>query len=182
MSARERSSVSHSGSPVTSTRPATPSAMRLSRAPGRRRQEQVGEPVGLDPVVLLGHVVAVGAQPRLDVHERDAGRDRGAGAGERRVRVAADDDDVGVLEVDDLGQALLPDRELLVARARADAEVVARLREARRVDVRLGHRLVVVLAGVDEDLLGQVGQRRGDGRGLHDLRPGADDGQDAGSR
>ena len=150
--------------------------------PGGRCQQQVGEPVGLDPVALLGHVVAVGAQPRLDVHERDAGGDGGAGAGERGVGVAPDDHDVGVLDLDDLGQALLAELELLLARSRADAQVVARLREARRVDVRLGHRLVVVLAGVDEDLLGEIGQSRGDGRGLHDLRPSADDGQDAGSR
>jgi len=38
-----------------------------------------------------------------------------------------------------------------------------------------------VLAGVDEDLLGEAGERLGNGRRLHDLGPRADHGQDAGS-
>ena len=55
-------------------------------------EEQVGELVGLDPVGLLRHVLPVAAQAGLDVDQRHPGGDRGTGAGDRRVGVAADED------------------------------------------------------------------------------------------
>ena len=74
-------------------------------------EEKVGEPVGLDPVVLLRHVVAVAAQAGLDVQQRHAGGNRGAGAGDRRVGVAADQDRVGAPALDHPGDPLLGDRD-----------------------------------------------------------------------
>ncbi len=144
---------------------------------GSGAQQELGEPVGLDAVVLLGHVGAVRAQPGLDVHERHAGGDGGARAGERGVGVAADEDGSWPLTRDQLGEPQLGEAELFCARER---EPTPRLwcGRGRRVasDLLVGHRLVVVLAGVHEDLLGDVRERGGDGRGLDDLGPRTDDG------
>ena len=49
----------------------------------------------------------------------------------------------------------------------------------RGEDLALGHRLVVVLAGVHEDLLRDGGERGADGGGLDDLRARADHGEHA---
>ncbi len=122
--------------------------------------------------MLLGHVGAVRAQPGLDVDERHAAVDGGAGAGERGVGVAADDDGVGALGFDQVFNADAGEIDLLAVTARADAEVVVRLGQARGEDLAAGHRVVVVLAGVHEDLLRAVGERLADGRGLDDLRGG----------
>ena len=138
-------------------------------------EEKVGEPVGLDPVGLLGHVVAVAAQAGLDVKQRHPGGDGGAGAGDRRVGVAADQDRVGLLGLDHAGDPLLGDRDALVVGQRADAEVVLGQRQAQVGDLQVRHRRVVVLARVDEDLLDAVGEGERERRRLHDLGPGADD-------
>ena len=53
--------------------------------------------VGEDAVELLGHRAVERAHPRLDVGDRDAGLRGGQPAGERRVRVAVDEHDVGPL-------------------------------------------------------------------------------------
>ena len=74
-SARQRSSVSHRGSPVTSTRPATPSAMRLSRAPG----------VGARAGRRAGRSRS-GCPPRACRRGRSAAPPRRARAGRRRRR------------------------------------------------------------------------------------------------
>ena len=95
------------------------------------REEDVGETVGLDAVALLGHVVAPRPQAGLDVHQRQPGGDRRAGARERGVRVAADDDRVRALLGDHGGEARLGELHLLLAPQRADAEVVAGTRRAR---------------------------------------------------
>ena len=119
------SSMSHSTSPVTWISPRTSSASRLRRAPLGRREQHVGEPVGLDAVALLGHVVAKGAQPGLDVQQRQPGRGGGARARQRGVGVAAHEDRVGPLGArSPRASRSLAERELLLARARADAEVV----------------------------------------------------------
>ena len=123
-------------------------------------EEKVGEPVGLDPVVLLRHVVAVAAQAGLDVKQRHPGGDRGAGAGDRRVGVAANQDGVGPLALDHPGDPLLGDRDALVVGQRADAEVVLGQRQPQVGDLQVRHRRVVVLAGVDEDLLDAARRRR----------------------
>ena len=85
--------------------PATPSLSRLRRAPSVGAQQNLGETVGFDAVVLLGHLLAVGAQARLDVHERDAGGGRCERAGERGVGVPAHDHGGGAFGADQLFQA-----------------------------------------------------------------------------
>ena len=98
---------------MTCTVPGTPSSSERLAGVLAGSEEKVGEPVGLDPVGLLGHVVAVAAQPRLDVEERHPGGNRGAGAGDRRVGVAADQDRVGLLALDHPGDPLLGDGDAL---------------------------------------------------------------------
>ena len=58
-------------------------------------EQEPGEAVGLDPVVLLRHREVAASQPGLDVRERDRRIRCGLRAGERRVRVAVDEHDVG---------------------------------------------------------------------------------------
>ena len=70
------------------------------------QEEVVGEPVGDDPVDLLGHRAVEAAQPRLDVGERHQrlGGDQRSGQG--RVDVAGDDHQVGPLGLDQRLEAL----------------------------------------------------------------------------
>ena len=52
-------------------------------------------------------------------------------------------------------------------------------RQRELVEEHARERVVVVLAGVDEHLVADRAQPRGDGRGLDELRAVADDGEDA---
>ena len=88
--------------------------------------------------------------------QRDAGRGRGTRAGECGVGVATHDHRVGSLGRDQIFKALLGQAHLLLGGARADAKVVVRARQLGREDLPVGHRLVVVLACVHEDLLGHA--------------------------
>ena len=92
-------------SPTTSTRPGDVLAVEDLLRAVVGREEQLREPVGLDPVVLLRHRVVVAAQPGLDVRQRDAGLDSCPRAAERRVRVAVDEHPVGPLLGDRSEQA-----------------------------------------------------------------------------
>ena len=67
---------------------------------------------------------------------------------------------------------------LPAVRPGADAQFVVRPRDVQFVEEQVGHLAVVVLAGVDEDLLVLTGQGLADRRGLDELRPRADDGDD----
>src|SRR6185295_4906024 len=73
-------------------------ALRLQvrhRGAGRGEQE-ARHAVDENPVELLRHRPIEGAEARLDVRDRDAELRRGECAGERRVRVAIDEDEVGL--------------------------------------------------------------------------------------
>ena len=126
-------------------------ALALERPPRAvvRAEEEPREAIGLDSVVLLGHVEIAAAQPRLHVRERDRRVGGGARAGERRVRVAVDEDDVGRL-----GSDPLRDRRLHRVRiGGVEIEPVARLGEAELVEEDLGHRVEPVLPCVQDDLV-----------------------------
>ena len=58
-------------------------------------EEDVGNAVDLDPVVLLGHREVAAPESRLDVRDRRTRRDGGLRPGQGRVRVAEDEDRVG---------------------------------------------------------------------------------------
>ncbi len=141
------------------------SRWRVSRALVRAEKHR-GELVGLDAVALLGHREVAAAQAGLDVRQRQVERGRGKGAGERRVGIAVDEHPVGPL----LAQASLDRRLHDLWVGGAQVEPVARLREAELLEEDLRKLVVVVLPGVDDDLVETVlaeGDRRG--RGLNEL-------------
>src|SRR5207237_10256133 len=131
-----------------------------------RAEAHCGELVGLDAVAFFGHREVAAAQAGLDVRQRKLERGRGERPGKRRVGVAVDEHPVGPL----LAQASL-DRGLHRVRVScAQVEAVARLREAQLLEEDLRELVVVVLPGVDDDLVETVlaeGDRRG--RGLDEL-------------
>ena len=69
--------------------------------------------------------------------------------------------------------------DLLAVGQRADAEVVVGHGQLQVCDLQAGHLRVVVLSGVDQHLVHVLRERRGHGRGLDDLRAGADHGHQA---
>ena len=84
-----------------------------------RAQEEIGDAVDLDAVVLLRHGQVAASQPGLDVRHRDALDDGGPRPGERRVRVAEDEDAVRSGRVD----PLLEPRAHLLDIGRSEVEV-----------------------------------------------------------
>ncbi len=145
-----------------------------------RAQQQRRDPVGLDAVVLLRHRPVAAAQPGLDVRDRHPLGDGRSRSGERRVRVPVDEHPVGPLVGDDRLERRLQRRQHLLARQCADAEAVRRLGQPELLEEDVRQLAVVVLAGVHHDLfvtgLTQCFRQR---RRLDELRPVADDGQDA---
>ena len=134
--------------------------------------------IGDDAVELLGHRAIERAHARLDVRHRDAGLGGGERAGERRVRVAVDEHRVGPLVAQQLAERAEHAARLLGVRAAAERQL-----DLGRRHVELAHEdrrelVVVVLAGVDEQLVVGGAQRPRDGRGLDELRPVADDRDD----
>lgn len=130
---------------------------------GARREEQVRELVGDEAVDLLGHRHVEGAQAGLDVGEGDAELARHEGSGHGGVDVAVDDDEVGAA----LGEELLEGDHHLgrlgAVRAGTDTEIDVGLGDAQLAEEDVRHLVVVVLAGVHEQLLDVVS-----GQGLED--------------
>ena len=83
--------------------------------------------------------------------DRDVELDGRERARERRVDVARDDHEVGLLRFDHGGDARERTRCLLRMAARADPEEDVRLGHPELAEEDVGHLLVVVLSGVDED-------------------------------
>ena len=139
-----------------------------------RREQEVGQGIGDDPVDLLGHGPVVAPQPCLDVGEGTAGLRRHERRGERRVDVTVDHDQRRI----ELGEGRLEGdeqrRRLAGVRARSDAEIEVRLGQGEVAEEDVGQPRVVVLSGVDEPLVDLATPERSDhGRGLHEVRPGA---------
>ena len=139
-----------------------------------RAEEEPREAIRLDPVALLRHVEVAAAQPRLHVRERDRRVCRGTRAGERRVRVAVDEDDVGRF-----GSDPFRDRGLhRVGVGGVEIEPVARLGEAELVEEDLGHGVEPVLPRVQDDLFdARIAECRRQRRCLDELRAVPDDGE-----
>ena len=148
---------------------------------GRVDEEEVRHLVGDDPVDLLGHRAVERAQPGLDVADRQQQLRGGQRGRHRRVHVAGDEHDIG-LRLEQHRLEPLHDRSrLLGMRPRAHSERVVGLADSELLEEDLGHLAVVVLAGVDEDVLELVAaplQLRRDRRDLHHVRPRADDRED----
>ena len=92
-------------SPTTSTSPGHALAAQDRGGRLRGAQQQVARVVGQHAVELLGHRAVVGAHPRLDVRDRHPGLCGGERAGQRRVRVAVDEHERGVLAPRSAGRA-----------------------------------------------------------------------------
>ena len=136
--------------------------------------------VGDQPVRLLGHAPVEAAQARLDVGERQVQLRRGERRCQRRVGVAVGQHEVRpALEHRGL-ERLQHARRLAAVAARADAEIEVGLRDAELGEEDVGHRRVVVLAGVHDEVLDaraagvRGGDRAADRRELHELRARAD--------
>src|SRR6188508_1092770 len=106
----------------------------------------------------------------------DLARDDGRGEG--RIGVSVDEDAVRLA----LEYHRLEATEHLTGhravRAAADLQVDVRAGHLEVAEEGRAHGVVVVLAGVDEDLLVVAAEDAADRRGLDELRPRADDGED----
>ena len=151
-----------------------------------RGQEQVAQAVRDQAVDLLGHGHVSAAKSRLDMADLDAqllGRNR---AGQGGVDVPHHHDPVGLFLQQHLleGDHGLPD--LLGMGAGPDLQVDVRVRDAETVEEAFGHAHVVVLAGVDQDVLDGPGGACGvmgrdglhEGRDFHEIGASAHDGDD----
>ena len=120
-------------------------------------EQEVCEAVDLDAVAFLGHGQIAATESRLDVRQRNPCPHARTRARDSRVRVAEDDHPIGPLERQHIGDAALQDTAVRCA----EIERMGRLVEAELLVEDRGHRLVVVLSGVDRDLLDpRVGERQ----------------------
>ena len=132
--------------------------------------------IGEHTIEFLRHRAVVGPHPGLDVRDRDPHLRRGERARQGGVRVAVDEHHVRALG----GQQRRERRQhapgLLRVGAAAEVEQVLGPRKVELVEEDLREDRVVVLARVDEHLVGGLAQPVGDRGGLHELRPVPDDG------
>ena len=138
-------------------------------------EEEPRDPVDLDARVLLGHGEVAAAKTGLDVRDRNRRVRSRPRSCQRRVRVAVHEDDVGLLARDPCRDLRLHPIDV----GRVQVEPVARLREPELVEEDLRHDVEPVLPRVQDDLVEAcLAHRRGQRRGLDELRPVADDGED----
>lgn len=159
--------------------------LRLEIANGGlgRAEEERREAVGDDPVQLLRHLPVERTQPRFHVRDGDSQLRRRERAGERRVRIAVDEHAVRLLVEHGALDPREHPRRLLRVRPRAGLEPVGGRREPELVEEDLRELPVVVLAGVQHDLVDAcVAQRDGDRPGLDELGAVAHDGEHAHGR
>ena len=139
-------------------------------------EEQRGDPVDLDAIVLLRHRPVARAQARLDVGDRDAGPGGRARACERGVRVAVDERPVRLCVGERGGDA----RRHRVDVACPGIEPEVGFAEAELVEEHLRQLAVVVLPGVEDEFVDPgLAQRHRERRRLDELRPVAHNRQDA---
>ena len=158
-----------------------PSASRLSRASGEWMKSSCESWSATTRFISSGIVRSNERRPASTWPSGICSFDGGDRGRQRRVDVARDEHDVR-LGLEQHRLEPLHDRgRLLRVRAGADAERVVGLADAELLEEDLGQLPVVVLAGMDEDVLELVAaalQLRGDRRDLHHVRPRADDRED----
>ena len=147
-------------------RAGSPPAPRTSTAAGRSRGRSSTR------LSSSGIVRSYERMPGLDVRDRDPRLRAGQRARQRRVRVAVDEHERRAPPRRSSGSSAASIRAVCaVLRAAAELEPVLRPRQPELVEEDLRERLVVVLAGVDEHLVGDGAQRPGHRGGLDELRP-----------
>ena len=144
----------------------------------RGTEQERGEVVRDDPIDLLGHRAIEGPETGLDVSERAAHLRRDERARERRVRVPVHEDEIGLLPLEDVLETVHHLRGLAGVTAASNSEVVVRPRHVEDLEEHVGHVLVVMLPGVDQDLLVVLANLPAHRRGLDELRACADDARD----
>src|SRR5438445_596657 len=144
----------------------------------RGTEEERREVVRHDPVDLLRHGSVEGPEARLDVPERPAHLRGDERAREGRVRVSVHEDQVGLLALEDVFKPAHHLGGLAGVTRAADAQVVIRPRHVEDLEEHIGHVLVVVLPGVDEDLLVVLADLAADRGRFDELRAGPDDARD----
>jgi len=114
-------------------------------------EQEVSEPVGLDPVQLFGHRHVEAPQAGFDVSDLDAVAPGNLRARHRRVYVADDDHQIrGDVPHDSL-EAVGDHGDLFLPRMGADVQVDIRAWDLQLSEEHFAHLYVVVLPRVDED-------------------------------
>jgi len=137
---------------------------------------QVGEDADKAPVDLLRHRAIMGAQARLDMHDRRARVVCGLRGGRDRVRVALDQDRGWRPFGEHVAEHLDHPGDLSMARLAADAGQGFRLGQVRAGQEHAGEFLVAVLAGMQEP--GRRAQDADNGRELDYFGPCSDHNSD----
>ena len=97
---------------------------------------------------------------------------------ERRVRVSVHQNEIGLLPLEDVLETVHHLRGLAGMTRASDSEVVVRPRHVEDLEEHVGHVLVVVLPGVDQNFLMMLSDLPAHRRGLDELRACADDARD----
>jgi len=142
-----------------------------------RAEQQAREMVRQHTIDLFGHAPVEGAQARFDVRDGHVQLGRGERPGEGRVRVAVDQDEPRTHTCDGVGYARQHGRRLACVAVGADPELDVGARQGELFVEHAGELMVVVLAGVEQDLLDYRAHRARDDRRLDVLRTVADYGQ-----
>jgi len=103
------------------------------------------------------------------------GHSSGKSGRQRRVGVAVDEHHVGTLFGEELFEKPEHLARHLPVRPAADREVEVRLRDTELFEEHIRHLVVVVLPGVNEDLLVALAERPAHGSGLDELGTRPDD-------
>ena len=147
-------------------------AVQVLVAAGLRREKQIREVVGHDPVDFLGHRPVARAQAGLDVSHRNAALRRHQRTRDGGVHIARDHDEIGATLFADLVKthhdlSCLP--RLVVG---ADLEVNIGQGHAELIEEDLRHRAIIMLAGMHQQMWHiPCGQRLDERRHLHEIRP-----------
>ena len=116
-----------------------------------RREQKVCELVCQEAIDFFGHRAVTAAESGFDVRDSDAELRAHERARERRVNVSNDERPIGFFFQHDRLEALHHGCRLRGVRARADAEIHVRLRQAEIVEEGVGHLRVVVLPRMNDE-------------------------------
>ena len=136
----------------------------------RGAEQPGGDMVREHAVLLLRHAHVVGAQTGLHVGHGDVQLAGGQRAGQRGVRVAVHQKDIRLFALDDLLHADQHFACLPAVRAGAHAELIGGAGNAQLLEENIGHILIIVLAGVHDELLAQRLEGSADDGSLDKLR------------
>ena len=146
-----------------------------------RGEQIVAQHVGAQAIDFLGHVHVPGAQARLDMGHLDSQLFSRDGAGHGGVDIPHHDDQIRLFPQADLFELDHDPGGLLGMGTATHFQIDIGLGHAEVVEEGFAHLLVVVLAGVDEEVLDfvRVSVHGLDDRGhFHEVGAGADDVED----